>query len=65
MEVRHWQKFVRTVSKPLITSVGLALRAMPITTRVERDGTMAALRTGIEMAAQSGRPAMLDCTQNF
>jgi hypothetical protein len=65
MEVQHWQQFICPGCKPLITSVGLALRAMPITTRVERDGAMAALRTGIYVAAQSSCTAVLDGTQNL
>lgn len=65
MEVQHGQQFVRTGCKPLLTSIGLALRAMPITTRVERDGAMAALRTGIDMAAQRSCTAVLNGTQNL
>ena len=54
------QQLAFTLGEPLITCVRQALRAVPIATRVERDGAMAARGTAIEMPAQGGGPAVRD-----
>jgi hypothetical protein len=65
MKVRDWQQFVCTEFNPLLASVDLALRAMPIAARVERDGSMTALRTGINMTAQRCCTTVLDGAKHF
>lgn len=65
MKIRHRQQFLGANFQPLIAGIGLALGAMPIATRVERDGSMTALRTGIDVAAQRCRTAMLNSAQHL
>jgi hypothetical protein len=50
MKVLHRQQFVGAEFNPLVAGIDLTLWAVPIPARVERDGSMAALRTGIHMA---------------
>src|SRR3954449_11632328 len=64
MKVLDGQEFLCAQLNPLVASVDLALRTMPVTTRVERDGSMATLSTAIHMAAQSRSAAVLDGTQH-
>ncbi len=64
MKVLDGQQFLCAQLNPFIASVDLALRTMPVTTRVERDGSMTTLRTAIHMAAQGRSTAVLDGTQH-
>ena len=58
------QQFLFTIREPLVASVGLALSAMAVTTRVVGDGLLAAARALIEMTAERGRAATLDSPQH-
>jgi len=60
MGVPDRQQLALPLGEPLVARVRQALRAMPIATRVERDGAMAAGGTPIEMRAQGRGPAVRD-----
>src|SRR5205823_1124574 len=60
MGVPDRQQLAFTLREPLIARVRETLRAMPIATRVERDGAMPAGGTPIEMPTQRCRPAVCD-----
>src|SRR4051794_37348173 len=64
MKVLYGQQFLCAQLNPLLASVDLALRTMPVTTRVERDGLMTTLRAAIHMATQGRSAAVLDSTQH-
>jgi hypothetical protein len=64
VHIRDIQQFLFAGSEPLIASVGLALSAVAITTRVIRDGLMTAARALIQMAAQRRCAAALDSAQH-
>src|SRR3954451_20765940 len=64
MEVRYRQHLGGACSKPFIASVGLTLRAMPISTRVKRDGVMTTLRTAVFVSAERSGAAVLNSTKN-
>ena len=57
MVVADGQQFLLPSREPLIAGVRQALRAVPIATRVVRDGAMSTARAAIEMATQRGRAA--------
>ena len=63
--VSHWQKLLLPRSKPLITYVGLTLWAMPVSTRVIRDGLMTAAVALIAMAAERSCAATRDGVQHL
>ena len=65
MHVRGWKKFPTTLFQPTIASARLTLRAMPISARVEGDGTMPAAGTFIEMTAENGGATPRDGQQHF
>jgi hypothetical protein len=65
VKIRNGEHFLLTGSEPSLARLRLTLRAMPITAGVIRDGLMAALRTGIEMAAQCRRAAAGNRSQHF
>jgi hypothetical protein len=54
MHVRRRKKFPATLFQPTIACARLTLWAVPISTRVERDGAMSAASAFIEMAAERG-----------
>jgi hypothetical protein len=60
MRIPDREQLAFTLGEPLITCVRQTLRAVPITTRVERDGAMAAGGTPIEMRAQGRGAAVRD-----
>ena len=60
MGVPDRQQLAFTLGEPLVARVRQALRAVPIATRVERDGAIAAGGTPIEMRSQSRGPAVRD-----
>ena len=64
VHVGNWQEFLLTLREPPVTRVGLALSAMAVSTRVVRDGLLAAAGALIQMAAERGRAAALDCAQH-
>src|SRR5215469_3734931 len=55
--VANGQQFLLTLLQPLVASVALALRAVPIAARVVRDGFMTAARAQIAMPTESSRTA--------
>jgi hypothetical protein len=58
MKIVHRQQFLLALGEPLLASIGLAFRAMPIPTGVVGDpGDISATVTVIEMAAQGGSTA--------
>ena len=59
------QQLLLAGCQPLVTSVGLALRAMTIAARVVRDGLMAAPITLVPVSAERGRAAALDGSKHF
>ena len=59
------QQLLLAGCQPLVTSVGLALRAMTIAARVVRDGLMAAAVTLVPVSAERGRAAALDGSEHF
>jgi len=65
MKVVGCQKLAFTSGQPAFARLRLALRAVPVTAGVVRDGLMAALRTGIDMAAQRSRAAALNRPKGF
>src|SRR5689334_22807719 len=58
------QQFLFTLNEPLVASVGLALSAMAVTTRVVGDSLLAAASALIQMAAQRRRATTLDGPQH-
>src|SRR5438105_13865863 len=66
MNVTRRQKFLATCFEPTVASVGLTLRAVPITAAVVGDGrTVPAVGALIEMAAQGGGSTARDGPQHF
>ena len=49
----------------MVAGIGLTPRAMADPARVERDGTVSAARTRIQMSAERSRAAALDGSQHF
>ena len=64
VEVGHGKQVLLTPRKPALTRLGLALRAVPVATRVIRDGLEIASRAGIQMASESSRAASGDGSQH-
>src|SRR4029450_1900389 len=61
MKIVHRQQLLLALGEPLLASVGLAFRTMPIPAGVVRDaGAISAVGTVIEMAAQGSRAATGD-----
>jgi hypothetical protein len=60
MIVARRQQLLLTGGQPPVARIGLALRAMAITARVEKGGLMAAAVTLIAMSAERGRAAAFD-----
>jgi hypothetical protein len=54
MHITGRKKFSAALFQPAIASARLTLRAMPISARVEGDGTMSAAGAFIEMTAENG-----------
>ena len=64
VHVANGQEFLLALYEPPVTGVGLALSAMAVSTRVVRDGLLAAARALIQMTAERGRAATLDGSQH-
>src|ERR1700736_3667533 len=60
MNVADRQQFFASFGEPLVASIGLTLRAMPIAAGVERDGFMATSGATIQVATEWCRAAKLD-----
>src|SRR5262245_41548250 len=65
MRIANRQKFAAARFDPAVTRVGLALRTMPVTTRVEGDGAMPAAGALVDVAAQRGGAAADDGGQDL
>ena len=61
--IRDRQKLGRPCLQSLVSRCGLALRAMPISTRVVRDGLMRAVITLLHVSAQRGGAACADVSE--
>src|SRR5262249_31061883 len=60
----RWQ-FPLACGKPALACLGLTLGAMPVSTRVVRDGLMSAFGTSIEMTAEHRGAATLHGAKDF
>jgi hypothetical protein len=65
MNVANGQEFLAPLSQPAVACTGLTLGAVPVSTRIIRDGTMAAVNAAITMAAQGGGAATRDGVQHL
>src|ERR1035441_2258200 len=65
VDVRRRQKVAAARIEPAVAGGGLALRTMPISTRVVRDGLIVATGTGIDMSAQHRCSAVQDGGKNL
>src|SRR5437763_11576311 len=66
MDVARREKFLTTRLEPTVASVGLTLRAVPVTAAVVGDGrTVPAVGALIEMPAQGGGATARDGLQHF
>ena len=65
MVVDNRQQLLLPSAKPLLSCIGLALGAMAVTTRVERDGLVTAMIALVTMPAQSSGAAANDGIENF
>src|SRR5271169_7155009 len=65
MSVRCSQQLGAPRGQPAVACLALALRAVPVATRVIGDGAMAAAGALIQMAAHRGGAAPLDGYQDF
>src|SRR5262249_9801890 len=66
MKIVHRQHFLLALGEPLLASVGLAFRTMPISAGVIGDaGAISAAGTVIEMAPQGSRAATGDSQEHF
>ena len=65
MGVAGGQQFPAARLEPAVARVGLALRTMPVATRVEGDGAMPAAGTVIDVTAERGGPATDDGSRIF
>lgn len=60
MKIADAEQLVGASCEPLVAGVGLALWAVPVATREEGDGAVAASGALIEMTAERCRAAVLD-----
>jgi hypothetical protein len=65
VKVRSGQQFLFPCGKPTLARLGLALGAVPIATRVVRDGLKSALGTGIEVTSERGGAAVQQGAEGF
>lgn len=65
MHIACRQKLTLACRQPAVASVRLALGAVPVSARVERDNTMPAAHTFIQMTAERCGAAALDGGQHF
>lgn len=63
VDIAGGQKVPAARIEPAVTGVGLALRTMPISTRVIGDGLIAATGTGINVSAEYRCSAVQDGVQ--
>src|ERR1700691_1976581 len=60
VEVRHVEQFCLTVFEPLSAGETLALRAVPVPTRVVRDTLVAAVAATLDVTAERGGATAFD-----
>jgi hypothetical protein len=60
VEVVGGEQFLLPSREPAFASLGLALGAVPVATRIIRDGLKSALRAGIEVTSERGGAAVLN-----
>src|SRR5260370_42108219 len=65
VHVLRRKKFAATLLEPTFASARLTLRAVPISTRVVRDGAMPAASALIEMSAERGRATARNRQEHF
>ena len=65
VEVVGGQEFALPGRQPSFTSLGLALRAVPVATRIVGDRLISALGTSIEVASERGGAAVLKSSEGF
>jgi PAS domain S-box-containing protein len=65
MSVGRQQQLGAARFEPAVARLALALRAVPISACVKRDGPMAAAGTLIQMTSHGGGPASFDCREHF
>src|SRR3974377_877563 len=65
VKVASRQQFPSPGAQPLLPGVSLALRTVPVSAGVVRDGLMPAANTLIAMPTECGRAAALDCAKHF
>jgi len=65
VKVIRGQEFLFPFVEPAFTRLGLALGAVPIATRIIRDGLKSALGAGIEMTSERGGAAVLEGAEGF
>src|SRR5215468_3021321 len=66
MKIVYWQQLLLALGEPLLASIGLAFRTMPISAGVVGNaGAISAMDTVIEMAAQSSSAATGDSQEHL
>jgi hypothetical protein len=65
MSVSRRQQFGTARFEPAVARLALALRAVPVTAGVIRDGAMAAAGTLVQMTSHGGGSAALDCDEHL
>jgi hypothetical protein len=65
VKVRGGQQFLFPCGKPTLARLGLALGAVPVATRIIRDGLKSALGTGIEVTSERCGAAILQGAEGF
>jgi hypothetical protein len=65
MDVGCGEKLLATSLQPAVASPGLTLGAVPIPTRVVRDGTMSTASAFIQMTAERGGTTTLNGPEHF
>jgi len=65
VDIAGGQKVPAARFQPVVASIGLTLRAVPVPTGVKGDGAMSAAGTLIDMAAERGGSAAQDRGEDF
>ena len=65
VKVANRQQFPSPGAQPLLPGIGLALRTVPVSAGVVRDGLMPAANALIAMPTECGRAATLDGAKHF
>src|SRR6516162_3075127 len=65
VKVANRQQFPSPGAQPLLPGIGLALRTVPVSARVVREGLIPTAKALIAMPTECGRAATRDCAQHF